>query len=312
MGIKFSKKSTSMEKSSITIIFPFPKGDPVCSLYINETGSIAGTILGRVFLHIFEKKRSLCLAAWTDDAVRGVYMDSSTAWATVGESHASSWSLSNPKAYRQVRFEKPLTDSTKFVLQDGPLVVIVCKNVLWKVDVVTEVTECFQFQPLEDGTVTAPTDFNGTHIAIAEWPKSRARRVHVHATTTQCPVESVINLPKSSPSVTQIKLWPPGRLVTVFKQRCLHVWNLQDCSRIHEWSHHTDDIIAIDGSKMRLVSLAKDGIICIWDTVGGCIASLYVPGATFSLGFPYYIMSNSNGSKIIFSSDEGVLLVERS
>eukprot|EP01066_Platyproteum_vivax_P012166 Platyproteum_vivax@DN5528_c0_g1_i3.p1 len=210
-----------------------------------------------------------------------------------------------------VRFNKPTCDGLKYVFQKGPICAVVSRTGVWKIDVVNELTQMCLYR-LPEGAV-CPADFDGSNLVIMDKQSDpKKATVSIQSVNGATPMQlSEMYLPEESPLVTQIKLWPPDRLVTVYKQKTLVVYNSVTRLLERSWYGHTDDVVALDTShKDHLVSVGVDSAVCVWDYVNSCcVHRVVVPGITFSLGFPYYVGSNPDLSQIIFTTDEGVMCV---
>ncbi|CAE8717943.1 unnamed protein product, partial [Polarella glacialis] len=85
--------------------------------------AVKGTLLGKVHLYSFEERQAEILAAFSDEGVRGLYLDQENGYATLtdgckGWRHASPHLQAGAVNFRSL--DRKNTQSVKHVLQRGP------------------------------------------------------------------------------------------------------------------------------------------------------------------------------------------------
>lgn len=289
-------------------------------IYLHDDGCMAGTTLGKVWLHTFQENRTWTLAGFSDEGVRGLYMDEECSVASLGESYRS-WQRSLPSAAeREVHVTMPSvcfrtldkrnTQSVKHVLQRGPKVCVLFQVSAAELHVKRKEHHQRAFKIFDVGSTAevAPCDYDGERLLVIDRTQSGNRPVFrlVHLERNET---IVVDLPKA-PMATIFKIWGLTSLVYSISNT-LHVYDYATSTlRMSLTNLHRTEVIAIDASNEDIIaSLSLDGYVALWSGVTGqCRHSFYVPEANFFLGYPYYI--GLRGQRVLVSADEGVFLVE--
>merc|ERR1719367_2368549 len=111
-------------------------------------------------------------------------------------------------------------------------------------------------------------------------------------------------MPKAS-SATLVKLWGPECLAYVVGN-VLYLYDykkqqLRQCLR-----GHRAEIVATDAQDCEVVAtLSSDAVVKLWNgNDGECMQTVFVPEATFFLGYPYCL--SVQGRRVSVSADQGV------
>eukprot|EP00932_Pfiesteria_piscicida_P016364 SRR837773.3290.p1 GENE.SRR837773.3290~~SRR837773.3290.p1 ORF type:complete len:336 (+),score=81.90 SRR837773.3290:106-1008(+) len=257
--------------------------------------------------------RAELLAGWSDEGVRGLYLDGEHGYATFMES-CRGWKCCRPHAQTgNVRFrdlERKNTQVVKHVLQRGPWVCVLFPLSTSLVNVVRRELIQRQFKLFDFGSSTdaAPCDFDGENLLVVD-----RSRVGSHPVFHLVHLASNVNtelddLPDAS-WISVVKLWGPDCIVAAVGSK-LHVYDVKKKQLRRTLRGHHSEILAVDATDGEcIVTLSSDGVIKLWSgSTGVCSRTLCVPGANFFLTYPYCLCMQEN--KIAFSCDEGVYMVE--
>lgn len=294
-------------------LFDCERGDPVSAVFLDETGCMAGTMWGRVWMYNFETKHSEDLAAYSDEGIRGTYLLDDTAYATLTES-CSGWRRVAPfpqttnTCFRTL--DKKSTQTVKHVLQRNHLICLLFPIHTTVMDLLRQEHHSRKFKLFEYGSSQeiAPCDFNGESLLVTDWTHYTCpvfRVVHLEKDE----VTEITELPRAA-STTIIKLWTTSSLVYVVGGRQLFIYDYRAKSATQRLRGHRAEIVALECEHERLISsLSADGIVKLWNgEKGECLQNLYVPEANFFLGFPYFLAAR--GKRVLIAADEGVYLME--
>lgn len=274
---------------------------------------MAGTMQGKVWLFSFNEQRAEVLCAFSEEGVRGLHLDDDTAYATLTEGVKSWWRGSPFTSMGMLCFkslDKKNPQNVKHVMQRGPHACVLFPALTLTVNAVTQEHQQRQFKLFDLGNAgdVAPCDFDGEQLLVTD------------RTDAFSPVFRVIQLEKDDQmelpslprvaSVSCIKLWGDSYVAYGCGGNVLYVWDFRCCSMRHELKGHRAEIGAIDATNpYRLTSLSLDATVKVWNGRSGeCTHTLFVPEASFFLGFPYSV--SVVGRRALVSADDGVFLME--
>mmetsp|Transcript_7044 Transcript_7044/g.9618 ORF Transcript_7044/g.9618 Transcript_7044/m.9618 type:complete len:198 (+) Transcript_7044:105-698(+) len=165
-------------------LFVADLGDPVSCIHANEFGVMAGTMLGKVWLYNFDTKQTELLTAFSDEGIRGLYLESEYGHATICEG-AQSWGRGDPHLPGQslnFRFlDKKSSQSVKHVLQRGPwaCVLFPITTTLVHLGHHEQQQQCaFRLFDLGSPSEVVPCDFDGQRLCIIDRTNSSKAPVH--------------------------------------------------------------------------------------------------------------------------------------
>jgi WD40 repeat protein len=295
-------------------LFVADLGDPISCIHVNDIGCMAGTMLGKVWLFSFDSKQIEMLTAFSEEGIRGLFLDEESGLATISEG-CRCWRRASPNMFTgNLNFrslERRNTQNVKHVLQRGQLACILFPITSTVVDVVKQEHRQYPFRLFDFGSPqeVAPFDFDGESLIVVD--RSRLARCPVYRIVQLESNEhvEVSSLPKGT-SATQMKLWAKDFLVYVLGGSTLYVYDYKRTDLRFELRGHRAEITAIDAQDdVVIASLSLDAEVKLWNGhTGVCMRTVYVPEASFFMGFPYFLCVRDRS--ILISADEGVYLLE--
>lgn len=274
---------------------------------------MAGTMLGKVWHFSFDSKQVELLTAYSDEGIRGLFMDEESAYAVLSEG-CRGWRRAKPHAQAGAvcfrSLDKKNTQSVKHVLQRGPWACVLFPISSAVVNVPKQKHRHCQFKLFDFGSSTevAPCDFDGENLAVVDRTHAGGspifRLVHLdrnEQTEIDC-------LPKAS-SASLVKLWGPECLAYVVGNM-LYLFDYQKKVMRHSFRGHRAEIVAVDAQDPDIIaSLSTDAVVKLWNgATGECQQTIFVPEASFFLGYPYCLSVQNR--RVLVSADEGVYLIE--
>jgi len=274
---------------------------------------MAGTMLGKVWMYDFKESHLETMTEFSDEGVRGLYMNEESCYASLSES-CRTWKRANFAQDRTMCFrslDKKNTTSVKHVMQRGGIACILfptsttvaCVN---KQD--QHQHRAFEWYKLGSTTEVWPCDFDGENLCLVDRRQSATLPAFWVVQLERNEQLQLENLPKAS----------HASLIKLFGQNCLayavgsaiYVYDYRRHELRHVLQDHSAEVLAMDASEGDIIAtLGADSVVNIWDgSTGECRGSLYVPEATFFLGYPYFI--SLRGQRVVVSADEGLYLIE--
>lgn len=313
-------------------LFQCDLGDPISCVQLGPGGScMAGSVQGRVWLlsrsnpgdlaaaegrkgsRGVPPPRAELLAGFSDEGVRGLFLDEESAYATFSES-CKAWTRSRPRSQQGNMCFRSLdrknTQSVKHVLQRGSWACVLFPLSTTLVNVARREHHHRPFKLFDYGSSAdvAPCDFDGEQLVVIN--RSRAgmgpsfHLVHLERNEQK----DLIDLPEA-PYASLVRLWGPDCIACAVG-KALHVYDHKRDELRYTLCGHTSEIIAVDARNGdSIATLGSDGIVRVWcGKTGTCLRTLRVPGANFFLAYPYCLCVQDQ--RILVSSDEGVWLLE--
>lgn len=292
---------------SAKLIIPTEPGDPISSVFVDSSVVVAGSLLGRVWIYDPSRNTRRMLAGFSDDAIRGLYVQDGTVFATVGDIHCRQIREKDPFDQLEMKFNRRSTASGfKYVFQKFNQVTILYPGMTTFVDVANNSQTMCPFK-LQQATVVSicPVDCYQYLLLFTEFPVSDSspppsRRFKlVDISTGQLKHEF------SDSSITHARFINERLLVFVTKGNIV-VFDLiarKEVSRYRNF--HRSEIVALDcsiclgeaGTPPVVVSAGKDGSIIAWNyDTGQIIARGSLPQPCFSLGFAYVVQGYLSGN----------------
>jgi len=322
--LRLSLDTPSSDGVHCRLVFECNFGDPICCLFLSSTGTMAGTTCGRVWANDFSTDGEL-LCSWSEEGVRGLYMDETCCYVisnegfNVWQRRGLGWvDTSSPVCFHALDMKS--TANARYVVQRGPWACVLYQGYTSSVHVSRREHYHRQFKLSDYGTSgeVGPCDFNGETALFVDRAALRGRAsffmVHLEKNETvyldDLPSVGCVGPPLGAapggPSL--MKLWGLDCVVYV-EGSVLVLYNFRRRQIIHEFRDHWDEIVAVDAHELTaLATLSRDGVVKRWSgDSGDCIRTLYVAGASFSLGFPYHL--HWVDQRIAVAADEGVFLV---
>lgn len=296
-------------------VIPCDYGDAVSALHVTEEYITCGTLLGRVWLYNIASNSRVLLAGFSDDSVRGVYIEDGTVFATIGDQYCRRFRINDPVDQLESKFDRRSSSSGfKYVLQKFNQVTIVYPGMTTFVDVTNNQQSMCPYkiqQPLILNV--CPLDAFQYLLLLSEFPsveededvvsKRKLKVVDVSQNTT------IFEM--MAPRISFAILLDATRIMYV-SNRKTHVYDfirneLAECKI-------SGEIIAasVSGEEGIVTSLFPNGSISVWDSNTGSIMGRgRIDNFCGSLGFPYLIESCLAGPNylVTVSSDYGVHFV---
>jgi len=274
---------------------------------------MAGTMLGRVWLFSFENKQVEMLSAFSDEGIRGLYMDEESSYAILNDG-CRGWRLSKPHAqvgtvcFRSL--DRKNTQNVKHVLQRGAQACVLFPISTTVVNVTRQEHHHCGFKLFDFGSSTevVPCDFDGETLAVVDRTLAGGNPIFRLVQLARNDITEIDCLPKAS-SASLVKLWGPDCLAYVVGT-VLYLYDYSKKQVRHSLRGHRAEIVAVDARDAEiLATLSNDAVVKLWSgTRGDCLQTLFVPEASFFLGYPYCLCVQ--GRRVLVSADQGVYLLE--
>merc|ERR1719329_2140910 len=178
-------------------------------------------MMGRVWLCSFDTNELTELTAFSDEAIRALYLDEDNSCATVGGEGCRGWKRAAPHSViATVNFrslDKKNTQTVKHVLQRGPWACVIFPTTSTMVHVTKQEHHVCKFKLFDYGSSQelAPCDFDGRNIVVIDrsliGPFFRIVNLEQGDSKSQVDID---DLPHRT-SVTLAKLWGPDHLAYV-------------------------------------------------------------------------------------------------
>ncbi|CAE8635066.1 unnamed protein product [Polarella glacialis] len=245
--------------------------------------AVKGTLLGKVHLYSFEERQAEILAAFSDEGVRGLYLDQENGYATLtdgckGWRHASPHLQAGAVNFRSL--DRKNTQSVKHVLQRGPWACVLFPISSTVVNVTRQEHHHRAFKLFDFGNSSevAPCDFDGETLAIVDRSRAPGPPVFRLVQLERNELLEIDNLPNAS-RVSLIKLWGPDCLVAVTGSTLL-VYDYRQ-QQLRHTLRLGAEIVAVDAQDSEIIgSLAKDASVKLWSgRSGDCLQTLQMPEA---------------------------------
>jgi len=274
---------------------------------------MAGTMFGKVWHHTFCDNRMEVLAGWSDEGVRGLYMEEDVGIVTLFESYQK-WRgyplQSTGSACNFKTLDKKNSQSVKHVLQRGPWACVLFPVSSCVVNLPRKEHHSRTFGIFDYGSTSdvAPCDFDGETLLVIDRAQSARQPTIRIVQLERNELKELSDVPKVG-RATLIRLWGDSFIVYAVCSD-IFVYSYAQEQMRHTLHGHRADVVAMDASGPNLVvTLSVDSIVALWDGhTGECARSFIVPEANFYMGYPYCL--SMRGQRIAVSADEGVFLLE--
>lgn len=314
-------------------LFQSDLGDPISCVQLGPGGAcMAGSVQGKVWMlggptdntrrlapgggSEQPPPRAEVLAGFSDEGVRGLYLDEDNIYATFGEGSVG-WRRARPhaqvgdrKCFRGLDRKNQQSSNVKHVLQRGAWACVLFPLSSTLVNVSRKEHHCRAFKLFDFGTTAevAPCDFDGDNLIIIDRTRmGGAPAFHlVKLERNEC--QELDGLPDAQ-WISILKLWGTD-CVACAVGSTLYLYDYRARRVRHTLRGHREEILAIDARDPDTVAtLSSDGVVKLWNgTTGACKRTLRIPGANFFLAYPYCLCMQDQ--RILISCDEGVYLVE--
>ena len=294
-------------------------GDPISTVFADGSVVITGTMLGRIWVYDIQRNSRRMLAGFSDDAVRGLYVQDGTLYATIGDLHCRQIRLGDPYDQLETKFNRRSTSSGfKYIFQKFGQITIFYPGMTTFMDVLTNSQSMCPFK-LQQAMImnVCPIDSYQYLLLYSEFPIAdvspppprKYKVVDVSSGELRC------EIPDSH--ITHAK-FVNERCLIYFSGKSFVVFDLITKGELNRFPNfHRSDVMAMDCSICLgesdcppfVVSSAVNGSIIVWNYQTGKVvgrATLRQP--CFSLGFAYCLQGSLEGTNvhIAVSDDYGV------
>jgi hypothetical protein len=329
-----SKGDHGMTSSSSRFVIPTDPGDPATIVFIDDSFIVAGTLMGKIWVYNIKDDTRCLYVGYSDDAVRGVYVEDGALYATIGDQYCKVLRLKDPLDQLETKFDRRSGSSGfRYVFQKFNQVTIIYPGMTTFVDVVSNDQNMCPFKMQQSNILNViPVDAFHYYLLLSEFPATMTGNDVVHETRRLRVVdvsvgETVYSFPTSR--VTFARLIDKKHLVFVDNCQQITIYNFKDnVAVISIPNFHGSDIVAMDPVfhlrlttsddleasvphrrrssassssinfptvRTLVTSVSSDGKIFTWDYTNGNIHySGQLTSFCFSLGFPYHALTNWN------------------
>jgi hypothetical protein len=323
-----------MTSSSSRFVIPTDPGDPATIVFIDDSFVVAGTIMGKIWVYNIADDTRCLYVGFSDDAVRGVYVEDGALYATIGDQYCKVLRLKDPLDQLETKFDRRSGSSGfRYVFQKFNQVTIIYPGMTTFVDVVSNDQNMCPFKMQQSNVLNViPLDSFHYYLLLSEFPASMTGDDVVHETRRLRVVdvsvgETIYSFPNSS--VTFARLIDKKHLVFVDNRQQVTIYNFKDNNTVISIPNfHKTDIVAMDSVfhlrlatsedvetaaphrrrsstssssvnfptvRTLITSVSSDGTIFTWDYTNGKIHYFgKLASFCFSLGFPYHVVTNWN------------------
>ena len=315
-----------MVVSKSHLVIPADFGDSVSATFVDRDYVVCGTLLGKIWLYKFDRNSRILIAGYSDDSVRGVYVEDGTIFATIGDQCCKRIQVSDPIDQLETKFDRRSSSSGfKYVIQKFNQVTIVYPGMTTFVDVSTNEQNMCPFKMQQPLVLNiCPLDAFQNLILLSEFPSTSAdpsaEEVRAHRKLKIVDVAAgLTRFELVEPMVTlaqlindKIMIYCVGNTVLVFN--FVEKKQIQCLKRLHGGSAilALDSCLPLRGPEPLTATLAKDGSVRVWDFLTGTVLlGGDVSNFCFSLGFPYLLQVHLGSTpRAVVSSDYGAHVVD--
>ena len=314
-----------MLKNTMFVI-PTEPGDPVSSVFVDGNSIVVGTLLGKVQVYDINRNSRKVVAGFSDEGVRGIYLQDGTIYATVGDLHCRQIRIMDPYDQLETKFNRRSTSSGfKYVIQKFNQVTIFYPGMTIFIDVCTNVQSMCPFKLQHPMALNVcPIDCYHYQVILSEFPVSDLsppppRKFKVMDVST-----GDLKCELFDPRISQVRFINEHLLVLFAANKWFIIYDILLKKEISKYSNfHKSDVVAIDCSlcigdagRPWISSVGSNGSVVVWNYETGKVEgeSGQLRSPCFSLGFPYciqaYYSSEKNIFQIALSDDYGVHYLE--
>ncbi len=306
-------------------------GDPITAVYLDDTCVVAGTSFGKIWMYDIKENVTKLVAGFSDDGIRGIYIQDSTLYAVVGDTYCRHIRVGDLHDQIEVRFDRRSSSSGyRYVFQKFSQLTIVYPGMTTFIDVVSnDQSMCpYRLQGTPPSLNVLPLDAYHFHLLVSEFTETgrKLRVVNVTNGQTVCDLD-----PKMARFV---KLIDKKLLVYCDKRRDIVVYQYTKREEVLRKHFSNSEVLAMDsvfhlrlgdqyppdeenqvntsssicpsGSLMTVV-YRNGEVVCFNFLTGEIHSSGRLAKFCFSLGFPYLVSSNWRAGQVevVVSSDYG-------
>lgn len=295
-------------------MFQADLGDPISCVYVNDFGCMAGTVQGKVMLYNFQDGQAEVLTAFSDEGVRGLYMDNEVAYATLMDL-CKGWNMEPPHQQSiSVNFrnwDRKNSQHVKHILQRGPWACVVFPMASTVMHIPRQEHHQRSLRLFDyggTGSEVAPCDFDGETLVLVDRSAGTGPPIFRVVQLERNEHLEIEAMPKAS-MASVIRLWCGSYLVYSVDSSLL-VYDYRDKELKATITGHRAEIVAVDTQDPEiLATLARDASVKLWNgRTGQCMTTVHFEDAHYFMEYPYCL--SVSGHRILVSADEGVFLTE--
>jgi hypothetical protein len=309
------------------LVAPDHPGDPLTAVFLTDTHLVCGTVSGKIWSYDVDGNRLKCAAGFSDDSIRGLYIQDSTIYATVGDSYCKQIRVTDHRDQLETRFERRSSSSGfRHVFQKFTQVTIVYPGMTTYIDVVTnEQSMCPYRLQASSSQNAVPLDAYHYHLLVSEFSESKRKLRVINVTDGQIVAELTPDMAWCIRLVDRQYLFYSNRkdlvvydyierkeVVRRRKHKSQEIVGVDAVFHLRlsqsESSEDGRDLTASAPSPHLITTVYASGDISCWDYLTGeTLAQGRLAKFCFSLGFPYLVSSNwANGRvEVAVTSDNG-------
>lgn len=242
-----------MASSSSRFVIPTEPGDPTSVLFIDDSYVVSGTFMGKIWVYDVGNDTRCLYAGFSDDAVRGLFIQDKTLYATIGDQYCKVVRLNDPLDQLEVKFDRRSGSSGfRYVFQKFNQVTIIYPGMTTFVDVVSNDQNMCPFKIQQPNILNViPVDSFHYYLLLSEFPASMTGEEIVRETRRIRIVDVSIGetiFTQPSPSITHASLIDKKHMLLINNSQFMTVYNFKDkieVVRIRNL-HKSADVVAID------------------------------------------------------------------
>jgi hypothetical protein len=307
------------------LVIPGDLGDPVSSLFIDGEFVACGTLLGKVWLYRIGRNTRKMFAGFSDEAVRGIYVQDSTLYATIGDQFCRQYRVNDPYDQLDVKFSRRSNGSGfKHVIQHFSQVAVFYPGMTLFVDVVSNTQSMCPYK-LQRPVIlnVCPIDSYQYLVLFTEFGVSESsseplpRKFRLVDVST-----SAVRWESDDAQIAHARFINESTLVYV-KGRSFVLCNFAgNNASLREFPTSARDVVALDcglcmgaDNPGLILSVSQDGVISALEWTTGKVRyfSRLKSCYSFSLGFPYFVkgfLDDKRALHVAISDDYGVHYME--
>jgi hypothetical protein len=241
-----------MTSSSSRFVIPTDPGDPTSVLFLDDENLIVGTMMGKIWVYRILDDTRCMYAGYSDDAVRGVYVQDGSLYATIGDQFCRVMRIQDPLDQLEAKFDRRSGSSGfRYVFQKFNQITIIYPGMTTFIDVVSNDQNMCPFKMQQSNILNViPVDSFHYYLLLSEFPASMSGDEIVHETRRLRIVDVSVGETVYSTTAKRLvcaRLIDKKHVISVDTAGMITVYNFKDdveVIRIHNF--HKSDIIAID------------------------------------------------------------------
>ena len=227
-------------------------GDPTSVLFLDDDYLVAGTMMGKIWVYRVRDDTRCMYAGYNDDAVRGLYVQDGSLYATIGDQFCKMMRLQDPLDQLEAKFDRRSGSSGfRYVFQKFNQVTIIYPGMTTFVDVVSNDQNMCPFKMQQPNILNViPLDSFHYYLLLSEFPASMSGDDIVHETRRLRIVDVSVSETVYSvlaKNVISARFIDKKHMIIVDNRGMITVRNYKDnIDVLHIRNFHKSDIVALD------------------------------------------------------------------